>query len=113
MRRTKVIATVGPASIDAAVVGALVDAGADVLRINCSHITTEELSARIKHIRQVRPLVAIMVDIQGPKLRYAGAPITLVEGSEVSFTFAQLGMPHMRPGVNSGLAVGQRVLLHD
>ena len=113
MRRTKVIATVGPASIDAAVVGALVDAGADVLRINCSHIPTEELSARIKHIRQVRPLVAIMVDIQGPKLRYAGAPITLTAGTKVEFTFAQLGMPHMRPGVNSGLAVGQRVLLHD
>jgi len=113
VRRTKVIATVGPASIDAAVIGALVDAGADVLRINCSHISTEELSARIKHIRQVRPFVAIMIDIQGPKLRYAGAPITLVEGTEVSFTFAQLGMPLMRPGTNSGLAVGQRVLLHD
>lgn len=113
MRRTKVIATVGPASIDAAVVGALVDAGADVLRINCSHITTEELSGRIRHIRNVRPQVAIMIDIQGPKLRYAGAPLTLIEGAKVSFTFTQLGMPHVRQGVNSGLAVGQRVLLHD
>lgn len=113
MRRTKIIATVGPASIDAAVVGALVDAGADVLRINCSHISTEELAARIKHIRQVRPFVAIMIDIQGPKLRYTGAPITLVEGTEVSLTFAQLGMARLSSGTNSGLAVGQRVLLHD
>jgi pyruvate kinase len=54
-----------------------------------------------------------MIDIQGPKLRYAGAPVTLTEGTEVSFTFAQLGMPYVRPGTNSGLAVGQRVLLHD
>jgi pyruvate kinase len=46
-------------------------------------------------------------------LRYAGAPVTLTEGTEVSFTFAQLGMPYVRPGTNSGLAVGQRVLLHD
>lgn len=113
MRRTKVIATVGPASIDAVVIGALVDAGADVLRINCSHITTPELSVRIKHIRQVRPFVAIMIDVQGPKLRYSGAPVTLVEGTKVGFTFAQLGMPHVRPGANSGLAIGQRVLLHD
>lgn len=113
MRRTKVIATVGPASIDAVVIAALVDAGADVLRINCSHITTPELSVRIKHIREVRPLVAIMIDVQGPKLRYAGAPITLVEGTKVGFTFAQLGMPHVRLGANSGLAIGQRVLLHD
>ena len=88
MRRTKVIATVGPASIDAAVVGALVDAGADVLRINCSHISTEELSARIKHIRQVRPSVAIMIDIQGPKLRYAGAPVTLTEGTKAKIKAA-------------------------
>ena len=113
MRRTKVIATVGPASIDAVVIAALVDAGADVLRINCSHITTPELAMRIKHIREVRPFVAIMIDVQGPKLRYAGAPITLVEGTKVGFTFAQLGMPHVRPGANSGLAIGQRVLLHD
>lgn len=113
MRRTKVIATVGPASIDAVVIGALVDAGADVLRINCSHITTAELSVRIKHIRQVRPFVAIMIDIQGPKLRYAGAPVTLVEGTNVGFSFAQLGMSHVRQGANSGLAIGQRVLLHD
>lgn len=113
MRRTKVIATVGPASIDAVVIAALVDAGADVLRINCSHITTPELSVRIKHIREVRPFVAIMIDVQGPKLRYSGAPITLIEGTKVGFTFAQLGMPHVRPGANSGLAIGQRVLLHD
>lgn len=113
MRRTKVIATVGPASIDAVVIAALVDAGADVLRINCSHITTQELSVRIKHIREVRPFVAIMIDVQGPKLRYSGAPITLIEGTKVGFTFAQLGMPHVRPGANSGLAIGQRVLLHD
>ncbi|MFM7307149.1 MAG: pyruvate kinase, partial [Actinomycetota bacterium] len=72
MRQTKIIATVGPASIDMRILGGLVDAGADVLRINCSHVTTAVLVERIDLIRAVRPQAAILVDIQGPKLRYAG-----------------------------------------
>ncbi len=66
MRRTKVIATVGPASLSPQIIGALVDAGADVLRLNCSHVDTDGLRERIRSVRAVRPEVAILVDIQGP-----------------------------------------------
>ena len=113
MRQTKIIATVGPASIDTAVIGALVDAGADVLRINCSHVSTSALAERIALIRGVRPHVAILVDVQGPKLRYGGEPQALVDGASVSFTFAELGLPDAGSGAKVNVVAGQRILLDD
>jgi pyruvate kinase len=113
MRRTKVIATVGPASLAPDVIGALVDAGADVLRLNCSHVDTAGLLERIRLVRAVRPEVAILVDIQGPKLRYGGEPRELHDGERVSFTFAELGLPESRTTGDGGLRSGQRILLHD
>ncbi|MFM7083024.1 MAG: pyruvate kinase [Actinomycetota bacterium] len=113
MRQTKIIATVGPASIDTQILGGLVDAGADVLRINCSHVTTAVLAERIDLIRTVRPQAAILVDIQGPKLRYAGEAQTLVEGTEVTFAFSQLGLPDAADNSRAQLEQHQRVLLDD
>jgi len=113
MRQTKIIATVGPASIDPRVLGALVDAGADVLRINCSHVTTAVLAERIDFIRAVRPRVAILVDVQGPKLRYGGEPQTLVDASDVTFAFSLLGLPDAAGNSTAQLEKGQRILLDD
>ena len=53
MRKTKVIATIGPSSASPEMLDALVKAGADVLRINCSHITTGELRERIRLVRKI------------------------------------------------------------
>ena len=50
MRKTKVIATIGPSSASPEMLDALVKAGADVLRINCSHITTQELQIGRAHV---------------------------------------------------------------
>jgi len=113
MRQTKIIATIGPASVDPSVIGAIVDAGADVLRINCSHVSTAQLGERIALVRSVRPQVAILVDIQGPKLRYGGEPQTLVEHSTMSFTFRELGLPDQASGTRIQVQPGQRVLLDD
>ena len=113
MRRTKVIATVGPASLAPDLIAGLVDAGADVLRINCSHVDTDGLRERIRLVRSVRPEVAILVDIQGPKLRYGGEVRELRDGDTTSFTFAELGLPESRSTGDGGLRVGQRILLHD
>lgn len=113
MRRTKVIATVGPASLSPEIIGALVDAGADVLRLNCSHVDTDGLRERIRSVRAVRPEVAILVDIQGPKLRYSGEPRVFQDGEVCTFTFAELGLPESRSSGDGGLQVGQRILLHD
>ena len=72
-RRTKVVATLGPASSDRAVIGRLFDAGADVFRINMSHTNHDKMRELVTTIRAVeadhnRP-IGILVDLQGPKLR--------------------------------------------
>jgi pyruvate kinase len=72
-RRTKVVATLGPASSSRAVISRLFAAGADVFRINMSHTTHERMRELVVTIRAVeaeckRP-IGILVDLQGPKLR--------------------------------------------
>lgn len=113
MRQTKIIATIGPASISPEVIGALVDAGADVLRINCSHVSTAQLAERIRLVRGIRPEVAVLVDIQGPKLRYGGEPRHLADGSTVAFTCSNLGLPDEASASRVNLQPGQRLLLDD
>src|SRR5580700_9737896 len=72
-RRTKVVATLGPASSDRAVISRLFEAGADVFRINMSHTNHDKMRELVTTIRTVeadhnRP-IGILVDLQGPKLR--------------------------------------------
>ena len=72
-RRTKIVATLGPASSDRATMAALFAAGADVFRINMSHTTHDRMRELIRIIRDIeqehgRPIPAL-VDLQGPKLR--------------------------------------------
>jgi len=114
MRRTKIVATVGPASGSTEGVRALVAAGANVIRINCSHLTTDEMRAQLLHVRESAPDVAILVDIQGPKMRYTGPERPIAEGETLVLGTDILGFD---TGVRSsdalGLRVGHRVLLDD
>ncbi|MCB1410142.1 MAG: pyruvate kinase, partial [Rhodobacteraceae bacterium] len=85
-RNVKIVATLGPASSDLATIRALFEAGADVFRLNMSHGTHEEQAARHGLIRQVetetgRP-IAILADLQGPKLRVGTFGIGAVELEE-------------------------------
>ena len=68
-RKTKIIATVGPRVNSKDGIKKLVEAGADVLRLNFSHGTEEDHSNVVKWIRESEKSVAIMQDIQGPKIR--------------------------------------------
>jgi pyruvate kinase len=72
-RKTKIVATLGPATDAPAVLDAMVSAGLDCARLNCSHGTTDELLARAEAVRGAarragRPL-GLLFDLQGPKLR--------------------------------------------
>ncbi len=86
-RRTKIIATLGPATDDPAVLEALFDAGLDAVRINLSHGSHAEHERRIRQVREhsrkhTRP-VALLMDLQGPKIRtgrFATGAVELVEG---------------------------------
>jgi pyruvate kinase len=73
LRRCKIIATLGPASSDKSAIAALWAAGADVFRINMSHSDHTGMRERVRLIRETelevgRP-IAILADLQGPKLR--------------------------------------------
>jgi len=72
-RRTKIVCTIGPASSKPEVISRLIDAGMDVARLNFSHGTLEEHGEVIRTVRELsikknRP-VAILQDLQGPKVR--------------------------------------------
>jgi len=72
-RRTKIVATLGPASSDRVTINRLFEAGADVFRINMSHTNPDRMRELVAMIRAVeaehsRP-IGIMADLQGPKLR--------------------------------------------
>jgi len=72
-RRTKIVATLGPASSDAKVLARMIDAGLDVVRMNFSHGTAKEHSDRVELVRalarKARRSVGVLVDLQGPKIR--------------------------------------------
>jgi pyruvate kinase len=81
-RRTKIVATLGPSSDTPEMLRALVAAGMDAARLNLSHGTHEEHAERFRRIRQVaddagRP-VAIIADLQGPKIRVGDLPEPVV-----------------------------------
>ena len=86
-RRTKIVATLGPASSDPGTIERLFIAGADVFRINMSHTTHEGLRAFVRAIRGIekkhgRP-IGILADLQGPKLRlgtFAAGSAALARG---------------------------------
>lgn len=75
LRRTKIVATLGPASTSPECIAALIDAGMDVARMNFSHGTPDEHRERARLVRQLAAdrgrHVALLGDLQGPKIRIA------------------------------------------
>jgi len=69
VRRTKIVATIGPASDDDKVILSMIDAGVDVLRLSFAHGDISSGIERLRRVRKVAPDIAIMVDIPGPKIR--------------------------------------------
>lgn len=124
-RQTKIVATLGPASSDAAGIERLLDAGADVFRLNFSHGTWEEHAARLRLIREIerrveRP-IGVFADLQGPKLRlgtFAHGPVTLAAGAPFRLDLdlapgdaRRAPLPH--PDVFAALKPGTLLLLDD
>ena len=106
-RRTKIIATLGPASSDVAVLEKLLAQHVDIVRINFSHGTTAQHIENIKNVRavaaKVGSQVAILADIQGPKIRissFENGQIELQEGEELILDH------NLAPGTGTASAVG-------
>jgi pyruvate kinase len=88
-RRTKIVATLGPATDDPKVLDKLIEAGVDVVRLNFSHGTAEEHRTRAENVRNRSRAhgrqVGVLVDLQGPKIRidrFQAGPIELAEGDD-------------------------------
>jgi pyruvate kinase len=77
-RRTKIVATLGPATWDDDMLEALLNAGADVVRINCSHSNHDAIRRQVARIRRAamrsNKRVGILLDLQGPKIRTGPVP---------------------------------------
>jgi len=124
-RNVKIVATLGPASSDHATIKALYEAGADVFRLNMSHGSQAEQAARHAIIRDVerevgRP-IAILADLQGPKLRlgsFARGEEDLAEGQGFRLDLdpaagdaTRVNLPH--PEIFAALEPGANLLIDD
>jgi pyruvate kinase len=126
MSKAKVLATLGPASRDQAVIENLIRAGADGVRINMSHGTHEEKTEDIKRARAAarnlnRPL-AVLVDLSGPKIRTRqlkdGQPVALKAGDLFVLTTQDIVGDEQRvatnyPDLAHVVEPGTKLLLDD
>jgi len=87
MKKTKIMVTLGPASIDKKIIKAMVDAGMDCIRINASHGDFQQYETMINNVREVKDL-PIILDTEGPNVRVrASKQLKVEKGSEVVFGF--------------------------
>jgi pyruvate kinase len=125
MIRTKIIATLGPASHDAQTISALVKAGCDVFRINFSHGSDEDHGLVLQNIRQVeqehRTPLAVIADLCGPKIRVgqiAGGSVILTQNATIAIQRDPVEGTAERisttlPELVDHVRVGARLLLDD
>lgn len=124
-RKTRIIATLGPASDTFEIISDLFESGADVFRLNMSHGTQEDKLSLISHIRKVEEKfkhpIAIMADMQGPKIRcgvFENGPVMLNSGDEFILDLddkpgdkTRVGLPHKE--IFMALEIGTSVLVND
>ena len=124
-RRTKIVATLGPSSSDEETIGRLIEAGADVLRLNMSHGDHAAhrrtfLCAR-KAIEAAEGTIPILADLAGPKIRvgdFEGGEIELVPGARITVTTRELPgraglIPSQYEALADDVSPGDPILLSD
>jgi len=126
VRRTKIVATLGPASSSPEVIGRLLEAGVNVFRLNFSHGTQDDHRNTVTAIRSTAERlsvpVGILQDLQGPKIRvgrFADGKVQLVEGATFSLTcddpsdgdVTRAGVTY--PGLCNDVKIGDTLLLDD
>lgn len=124
-KRTKIVATVGPACDTYEKLLELVRAGVNVFRLNFSHGTHEDKARIIEYIHQINKTepynIAILADLQGPKLRVGeleGGSLELTEGEEFYFCNTRCVGTKERvyvsyPNLHADVKVGEKILLDD
>lgn len=126
MKRTKIVATIGPASSDAETIEKMLDAGMNVARINFSHGKRREHAATVARLRQVaaakNKTLAILGDLQGPKIRIGKVPndeILLEIGDSLTLSADPSDadnpefIPFPHPEIVPNLEPGSRLVMGD
>lgn len=125
LKKTKICCTIGPACGSVKILTDMVKAGMNVARLNFSHGDYASHAVLIKNIRKAEEItgepIAIMQDLQGPKIRVgslpeAGVPIKV--GDEIVFDtslteYQNIGIPLDYPDLHKFLEPGQRILVDD
>lgn len=125
LRRTKIVATIGPATSHPDVLRSLIEAGANTLRLNFSHGTHEDHHRSIRLIRQVsfelNQPVGVLQDLQGPKIRlgrFKDGPITLQKNDPYILTSVPMEGTQEKSSISydrlaEEVTAGSRILLDD
>jgi pyruvate kinase len=124
-KKTKIVATLGPASNEKETMKAMIEAGVNVFRINFSHADYEDVKTRIQYIRELNDefgySTSILADLQGPKLRVGvmKEDVVVSKGDTITFTTAEdvlgtatrvyMNYKEFPKDVNAG----ERILLDD
>src|ERR1051325_9854683 len=123
--KTKIVATVGPASSSEKILKRMIEEGVDIFRINFSHGSYDDVKKIISHIpalnKKMNTNIGILADLQGPKIRIGKVKdnaIELKEGKEILFTShdglgdeKRLHVPYVH--FAKDVAVGDSVLIND
>src|SRR3954463_5342235 len=124
-RRTKIVATLGPACDGEATLARLLHAGVDVVRLNLSHGTWEEHATRLAHVRacaaELGRAIGVLADLPGPKIRAGQFPeggVALVAGSFLRLRpgdrMSTAGLIHVDyPTLLDDLRAGDRLIIGD
>ncbi len=125
MRKTKIVATIGPSSESVAMLVRLMETGMNVARLNLSHGTQDDHRRRIENIRAAsrasQRIVAIMLDLKGPEIRigsFATGKVMLTEGQEFFLsveprTGDSTGVYVEYPGLVADVGPGRTIYLDD
>jgi len=124
MKKTKIIATLGPSSESPKMIQKLIEAGTDIFRLNFSHDTHQNHGERMTVIRKVaknlKKEVAILADLQGPKIRIGNLhqePLELKEGTTVTLTAKDIKnpakIPVQFPSLTKDIQKKESILIDD
>ena len=121
IRKTKIIATIGPATASKEMLRKIIQRGVNVCRLNLSHLSHEkakEIIALIKEVNQeLHVHTAILADLQGPKIRVGefAKPLKLKKGAEIAFCTkkSKQSIYINYPNFAKDVSVNDRVLIDD
>ena len=125
-KKTKILATLGPASSDIKTLESLLKAGANAFRLNCSHAPMEKLAPLVHNVRtasrRTRIPCSIVMDLQGPRLRIGtlkdGKPVLLEKGAHLRITTRSMTGTAKEISTDfkklpKSVSIGSKILLDD